>query len=309
MLGNGVTLLTKRTSTTPAVTLVANVRAGSVYDPAPLEGLAHFVSRTIDRGTRKYSADELAELLDSRGITLTSSTTRHTVSLACTCLVEDFDDVLGLLGEILMRPAFPVVEVDRRRGEIVTLIRQDEDNPSVVAVETLMSMLYGGTHPYGRRSRGTVESVERVNRDALEQFHAAHCVPNAFSLALVGDIDPARAIDRAQAVFGGWTSPGVPESVRLEQDSAITEVNAPSSSSNGRQSRVVPMMNKSQTDIAYGFVTIARRDPAYNAYWLMNNILGQVLTRRAARRQYPGAARDGLLRVQLPGCEPHAGAA
>jgi zinc protease len=275
VLGNGVTLLTKRTSTTPAVTLVANVRAGSVYDPAPLEGLAHFVSRTIDRGTRKYSADELAELLDSRGITLTSSTTRHTVSLACTCLVEDFDDVLGLLGEILMRPAFPVVEVDRRRGEIVTLIRQDEDNPAVVAGETLMSMLYGGTHPYGRRSRGTVESVERVDRDALEQFHAAHCVPSALSLALVGDIDPARAIDRAQVVFGGWTGPGVPESVRLEPDSAITEVNAPSSSSSGRQSRVVPMMNKSQTDIAYGFVTIARRDPAYNAYWLMNNVLGQ----------------------------------
>jgi zinc protease len=275
VLGNGVTLLTKRTSTTPAVTLVANVRAGSVYDPAPLEGLAHFVSRTIDRGTRKYSADELAELLDSRGITLTSSTTRHTVSLACTCLVEDFDDVLGLLGEILMRPAFPVVEVDRRRGEIVTLIRQDEDNPAVVAGETLMSMLYGGTHPYGRRSRGTVESVERVDRDALEQFHAAHCVPSALSLALVGDIDPARAIDRAQVVFGDWTGPGAPESVRLEPDSAITEVKAPSSSSSGRQSRVVSMMNKSQTDIAYGFVTIARRDPAYDAYWLMNNVLGQ----------------------------------
>jgi zinc protease len=35
------------------------------------------------------------------------------------------------------------------------------------------------------------------------------------------------------------------------------------------------MMNKSQTDIAYGFVTIARQDPSYHAYSLMNNILGQ----------------------------------
>jgi zinc protease len=35
------------------------------------------------------------------------------------------------------------------------------------------------------------------------------------------------------------------------------------------------MMNKSQTDIAYGFVTIARQDESYHAYWLMNNILGQ----------------------------------
>jgi len=35
------------------------------------------------------------------------------------------------------------------------------------------------------------------------------------------------------------------------------------------------MMNKAQADIAYGFTTIARRDPAYYAYWLMNNVFGQ----------------------------------
>jgi zinc protease len=35
------------------------------------------------------------------------------------------------------------------------------------------------------------------------------------------------------------------------------------------------MMNKSQTDIAYGFATITRQDASYHAYSLMNNILGQ----------------------------------
>jgi zinc protease len=35
------------------------------------------------------------------------------------------------------------------------------------------------------------------------------------------------------------------------------------------------MMNKAQADIAYGFVAIRRRDPAYYACWLMNNALGQ----------------------------------
>jgi zinc protease len=35
------------------------------------------------------------------------------------------------------------------------------------------------------------------------------------------------------------------------------------------------MMNKAQTDIAYGFTTIRRADPAYDALRLMNNVLGQ----------------------------------
>ena len=35
------------------------------------------------------------------------------------------------------------------------------------------------------------------------------------------------------------------------------------------------MMNKAQADIAYGFTTIRRADPAYYAFRLMNNVLGQ----------------------------------
>ena len=42
-----------------------------------------------------------------------------------------------------------------------------------------------------------------------------------------------------------------------------------------RRVRVIPMMNKAQTDIAYGFTSVRRSDPGYYAYWLMNNILGQ----------------------------------
>jgi zinc protease len=264
VLTNGGTIIAKRTSTTPAVTLVANVRAGSVHDTAELPGLAHFVSRTIDRGTDRHSADELAEQLDNRGVTLATSVNRHLLSLACTCLVEDIDDVLQLVAEIVMQPAFPAVEVDRRRGEIITLIRQDDDNPGAVAVETLMSMLYGTAHPYGRRLRGTIESVERVDRQMLQQFHGVHCAPTGLSLAVVGDIEPARAINAARSVFDGWQGGTSAE---------VTDVPLPHQS--GRQSYVVPMMNKSQTDIAYGFATIARQDASYHAYWLMNNILGQ----------------------------------
>ena len=94
VLASGVTVLAKRTSTTPAVTLIANIRAGSVRDTAQDQGLAHFVSRTIDRGTDRHSADELAEQLDNRGVTLSTSVNRHLLSLSCTCLVEDVDDVV-----------------------------------------------------------------------------------------------------------------------------------------------------------------------------------------------------------------------
>src|SRR5690606_26818075 len=97
VLSNGVTVIAKTSRTTPAVTIHAGVHAGTIYDPADIPGLAHFLSKTIDRGTESYTADQLAEELDSRGVSLTVSVNRHVVSLVCTCLVEDLEVVLGVL--------------------------------------------------------------------------------------------------------------------------------------------------------------------------------------------------------------------
>jgi zinc protease len=49
----------------------------------------------------------------------------------------------------------------------------------------------------------------------------------------------------------------------------------PAPPSTERRQVVVPMMNKAQTEIAYGFTTIRRSDPQYYPFWLMNNVLGQ----------------------------------
>jgi zinc protease len=264
VLPNGVTVIAKSTHVTPAVTLHASIRAGTAYDPPGQEGLAHFVSRTIDRGTETRAADQIAEELDSRGVSLSVSVNRHALSLVCTCLVEDFEAVLGLVAEIIMRPTFPAAEVERRRGEIVTLIRQDEDSPASVATEALMAILYGDRHPYGRRPRGSVETVERIDGPTLQQFHAAHCVPGALSLVVVGDVAPEQAIAAAASAFGAWKAAPMPDAEF-----------PPLPPASARRTRVIPMMNKSQTDIAYGFTAIQRSDPAYYAYWLMNNILGQ----------------------------------
>jgi len=264
VLPNGLTVVAKETRTTPAVTIHLGVHAGTIYDPDDAPGLAHFVSRTIDRGTASYTADQIAEELDSRGVSLSVTVNRHVIALICTCLVEDFDDVLGLLGEIVMRPTFPTPEVETRRGEIITLLRQDEDNPAAVAVEALMQTLYGEAHPYGRRVRGTLASVESIDGPRLQQFHVERFQPGAVSLAVVGDIGASRAVDVATGVFGAW---------RAQPTQAPPVADAPVAS--GRRVRVLPMMNKAQADIAYGFTTILRSDPRYYAYWLMNNVLGQ----------------------------------
>jgi len=264
LLDNGVVVLAKEARTTPAVTIHASLQAGGIYEPAGTPGLSFFLSRVIDRGTLTRTADQIAVDLDQRGVTLNVNVTRHVLSLTCACLVEDFDVVLQLIADIIRHPSLPDAEITTRRGEIVTMIRQDEDNPGVMATEGLLAMLYPDGHPYGRRAKGDIEVVEAITRDDLVRLHHERMAPSGMSLVIVGDVTPQRAIAAAEEAFGTWSAAPPP---RLDLPRVVPAAR--------RQERVIRMMNKAQADIAYGFTTIARNDPAYYAYLLMNNVLGQ----------------------------------
>ena len=97
-LGNGAVFIGKQTRTTPAVAINLAMRAGSMCDPDNAVGATWLLSRVIDRGTARASALQIADELDSRGITVTITVTRHLLSLICTCLAEDFEPVFSLLG-------------------------------------------------------------------------------------------------------------------------------------------------------------------------------------------------------------------
>jgi zinc protease len=264
VLENGTVVISKESSTVPAVTIQVGVKAGSIYDANALVGLSHLVSRVLDRGTRRRTSDEIAEALDERGVSLSVGANRHVMNVSCTCLSEDFEAMLEVVGEIVMQPAFPDREIATRKGEVLNAIRQDEDNPAAMAMLTLFTMLYPDQHPYGRPSKGSVDSVSRIERTDLVEFHDARFAPASTTAVIVGDVEHDRAVAAAERVFGPW---------RKSTAGDISLPHPPADRS--REERVIPMMNKAQADIGYGFTTIVRSDPRYYAYTLMNNALGQ----------------------------------
>lgn len=262
-LENGAVVVVQETAFSPAVTITLAFRAGSLYEPAQLPGLGWFLGRVIDRGTASRSAESIADALDDRGVALKVSVNRHLTTLSCTCLSEDFADVVDVLADIARHPVFPAHEVEKRRVETITAIRQDQDNPGIRAAEALQGLLYPGGHPYGRPAKGTVESVERMTREDLVAQHAARFAPSTLSAVVVGDVRAGEAVERVGAAFDCWQA-------RPAGDRDVPPI-APS----GGRRVSIAMPEKSQADIAYGFVSISRLDPAYCAHWMMNMILGQ----------------------------------
>jgi zinc protease len=264
VLANGAVVIAQQMSMTPAVTINATVRAGGLHEPAERTGLAYLLGRVLDRGTTTRGADVISEALDDRGVSLRVASSRHATIVTCTCLSEDFDDVLSLVLDVVRNAAFPESEVTKRKVESASAIRRDEENPAVRAVETLFEMLYGDRHPYGRRAKGSAASIETMTREDLVTFHRQRFVPSALSLAIVGDVEPPRATARAGEHLEGWSTTALDE----------PPVPAPPPALERRELHI-DLPGKSQSDIAYGFTTITRLAPRHDAYYLMNNILGQ----------------------------------
>jgi zinc protease len=126
----------------------------------------------------------------------------------------------------------------------------------------MMEALYE-KHPYKRRVRGTAASVARLSRADLQAFHGNWFTPCALTIVVAGDIDPAAVVDLVGSSLDAWTSAPPP---------SVTVPDAPLPGE--RRLIAVPMMNKAQTDVAYGFVGLRRTDPDYYAAWVMNNALG-----------------------------------
>jgi zinc protease len=292
VLPNGIGLLAQENRAIPVVAINATFDAGSINDPDELPGVAYLAAKSIDRGTATRSADEIADLLDERGVSLRASVTRHTFTLACVCLADDFADVLALVTEIARHASFPGEQVDKRRIKAITSVRQDEDSTSSRASALMHRAMYGAAHPYGRPRKGSVASLERITRADLVRFQSDRLVSGGLRLAVAGAVEPSKAVDLSARLLAGWTP---------RQPGLQMVVPPPPSP---RSLTILPMPGKSQTDIAYGFPTISRLDPRYYAYLAMNTILGQFglggrladnIRERQGMAYYAYSTLDGML--------------
>ena len=191
------------------------------------------------------------------------------MALAATCLSDDFPAVLALAADVARHPRFADEEIATRRDNLITSIRQEEDNPASMAADAFAKALYGA-HPYARKVRGTIAGIEAIRRQDLVRFHQKGFDPAAITVIVVGDVDEDAAIAAVAKLFADWTRRR--QAGRRQAGPSWSRM--PSRQPSAGWSSV-PMMNKAQADVVYGFAGIRRSDPDYTAYSVMNNALGQ----------------------------------
>ena len=156
-LASGLRVIALPRTTFPQVAIRVVVPAGAAADPQGSEGLASLTGAMLTEGTVRYSAEELNGRLDRLGASLTVQVGHDFAEIDLLVLRETLGEGLDLLGEILARPTFPAVELERVRRETVDALEARLDEPANVADDALGEAIYPAGHPYARLPLGRLQ--------------------------------------------------------------------------------------------------------------------------------------------------------
>ena len=275
VLPNGLVVLHQPNPTSPAISISLRVAAGACLETPDTTGLAYFCAGMLKNGTTHRSKQEIGEILDFTGSHLGSSAGRHTAGVGAKARSADFEQMMELVAECVLTPSFPTSEVERMRGNLLTAIREDEDDTQQVAMDGLRQLVYAPDHPYSWRLIGTEETAARHHRDDLAAFHERHFSAHASALVIVGAVDLDRVMAAAEQYFSSWPTGASEEpghaSGLIASLPEIPDAGPPPSTV--REVSTLP--GKAQTDIALGHPGLRRTDADYYSVAVMNMILGR----------------------------------
>jgi zinc protease len=247
----------------PMLDVSIDFAAGSGFDRTEKSGVASMTNRVMQLGAEGMDEDEIARRTADIGAGISGrfDTDRAGLSMRTLSSRTEREQALEVFTRILHKPLFPVTALDREKTRLIGSIKESDIQPGSIASRTFNRIMYG-THPYGLRSSGDVESVGKITRDDLTAFYRRHYVARNAVIAIMGDVTRADANLIAERIAAGLppaqgAAPALP-TVEAKPEKAT---------------RLIPH-HASQSHILIGSIGIARGDPDYFPLFVGNYVLG-----------------------------------
>ncbi|MGH9728506.1 MAG: M16 family metallopeptidase [Candidatus Acidiferrales bacterium] len=201
-LANGLVAVTEPMEHVRSVSVGIWIRSGSRREPAELNGISHFIEHMVFKGTARRKAEDIAREVDRVGGMVDAFTAKEMVCFNTRVLDEHLETVFDVLADMMLDPQFPEEEISRERSVVLEEIRMVEDNPEDLVHEMFSRNLWGH-HPLGRPILGTAETVERFDRETLNNWFRHWYAPNNMVITAAGNLSHQRLLDLIVPRFGG----------------------------------------------------------------------------------------------------------
>jgi len=257
---SGIEAWLVREQATPLVALNYAFHGGSSQDAPEKSGTANLVADMLDEGAGDLDSKAFHERLEQRAIEMSFRVGRDYFFGSVRTLNEHRDEAFDLLRLALTKPRFDADALERVRGQELAGLRRETTNPNELASRAWWSAAFPD-HPYGRETKGSLETVPRITADDLRDYVRRAFARNELTISIVGDVDAKEAgelIDRAFA--------GLPARNDLKP--------VPEATPRGLGRRIVINLDVPQAVVTFGGTGIERNDPDFMAAYIVNHILG-----------------------------------
>lgn len=211
-LGNGLKVVVVQNHEVPYVSATLGLQAGAWIESSP--GSASLATGMLTKGAGDLTEAQLADELETYGISLGGSASLDTGSVELNCLPEHVERAVKLMGDVVLRPTFPADEFEKLRKQVRSGLAVSAAEPGYIAERELRRRLYG-EHPYARTATGEPEDIDKLKVADVKAFWQEHARPDTATLYFAGDIDPANAYALAEKTFGDWKAERTPPQYTL----------------------------------------------------------------------------------------------
>jgi zinc protease len=272
-LPNGVRVFLAEEPASSFLRVRIGIRAGTDLDQKGKEGLVRLWAKLLRQGgTHGIRAADLEWTLDSLAATLDVTCDATTTDLRLKVMSKDGEAGLDLLLESLLRPAFEVERIELARNELAEDQKRREGNVALVAEDRLEALRRKILQT--QAGPPTQESLGRVSRDDLRAFHAEVLDPRNLVVAVSGRFDRTLLIQRLRKSVGGLAA-GAPA---LPFPPPVTSLEA------GAPGIYVLSRPSPQCAVRLALPGVARKDPDWDAAYVLNELLGGSSQGRLSRK-------------------------
>ncbi len=199
-LPSGLRIVTDRMGHLETASLGVWIGAGSRHEASNEQGLSHLLEHMAFKGTRRRSAQAIAEEIEAAGGDLNAATGVEQTAYYAHVLAEDTGLALDILADILTESTFDPDELEREKGVILQEIGAVEDTPDDLVFDLFNASAFPG-QPIGRPILGTPSGVAAFDRDSISGYLAHHYQGGGMVVGAAGAVEHARIVDEAVACF------------------------------------------------------------------------------------------------------------
>lgn len=232
---------------------------GTSLDAPGKRGAVNLMTALIEEGAGDLDSQGFAKARDSLAADFRFDSDLDGVDVSAKALTENRDQALALLHQALTQPRFDPDAVDRVRGQVLSVLRQNAKDPDTLASQALMARAFG-SHPYGSDGNGTEESVKALTRDDIVAAWKGALARDRIFVAVAGDVTADQLGPMLDALLGDLPATGAPQPGRAELNAkgGIKQISFPGP----------------QSSISFYQGGIRFEDPDYFAAAVLEEILG-----------------------------------